>query len=778
MSYLKFNPNLFLEVAELNRFKKFLDDEGFRRLLLLNTKSFGIFPTSGGNNFKVEEGSLAGTIKLANVSYALDSTGKLIVKQPIDNINVTSGTWYWVIVKHEYLILEEGTVSVGVDGLLTGVSTKFTEVLRGQPNFPAKIKLWKSRTEPALNSSEYEVLTVSGDTLVALQGDFSAESNLFYSVVGTFTPGFIVPAGSKDIFQYDDCIGWSELEGGFIDAGTGADPTPYSLSSDEYVIAAIKSDSVTVEIRDYRMDNLYETRADFNLKKVLSSTNYLLGISEIMYSHYNTGSSNSLVKMEWAFLGSVFSLVPSGRQIIVTVGSGGKIKSVGDHYDNYFTGWRVYAEGSGTPLKILTSVRGVGGTSIILNMEDYDYEVLASANSLLITPDADEIEIKCEAATSGMSTYPNSTKYFRFPINQEYGFCELSIIENPYIDYYFSYRNITNGEYTTANNDWQLISSDSAYGYYAEDQHDYEGRLVGSPTRTSYNITGGKIHLADNPASVGLHGITTGLFESLNYTNNMDGAKEYILVKPGQYSFMFDGELQNFTLKGIKLTGYHTDIPPVGTEIMIMFVNMGASSVLSMVGSTASANGFVYPGFLLETTAGKIDLSEPGILSSTGYSLALFTFKFFGEGPVGYYKWWIKDWTSFLDYGYKPKSSGFSYPPGEFVASTPTPYVFMEGLRCHLEGCISASVGTATSSAYLIATLPANSGILKYRPTRSVYCNGLMYSSFSGDTKWVSIPLRIDSDGKIYIIGTTDNNTTWFTGSLIYLDGISYSNTI
>jgi len=775
MSYVKFNPNLFLEVAELNRFKKFLDDEGFRRLVLLNTKTFGIFP--GENNFKVEEGSTVGTIKLANTSYALDSEGKLIVKKPIDNINVPAGTWYWVIVKHEYEIFEEGTVSIATDGTLTGTNTKFLEVLRGQPNFPAKIKFWKSKTVAALNNGDYEVLYVGADDSATLQGVFSNESNLYYSVVGTFTPGFSIPAGYKNIFQYDGCIDWDAVAGGFVDAGTGSDPTPYSLGANEYVVAAIKSDAVTVEIRDYRRDNPYQTKADYDLRKVLSNTNYAIGITEIMYSHYNSGSSNSLVKMEWAFKGTAFSLVPQDRQIVITLGSGGKLKSVSDHQDNYFDGWRVYSEGSGKPMKVLTSLRGVGGTTIILNMDDYDYTKLAAADYVLVVPDADEIEIKCVAATSGFDDYPNSTFNFKFPINRDYGYCPLPIIINPYIDYYFYYRNITNGEYSSVNNDWMILPPDAAYGYYAEDQHNYKGDLIGSPVRTNYTTSGGKIHLADNPASIGVHGLALASFEILDYTNNMDGAKEYILVKPGQYSFMFDGELQNFTLKGIKLTGWHSDIPPIGTEFMVMFVNMGSSSVLNMVFSTASAHGFVYPGILLESITGKLDFSSPGFLSAAGYNGSIFTFKYLGETPVGYNKWWIKDWSSWLSYGYKPRSTGFGYFTG-FEAGIPTPFATMDGLRTYLEGCISVLAGTYSDGAYYMATLPSNSGHLKYRPAQQVFCQGLMYGSLGGDTKWVPIPLRIDTDGKIYILGTTDNTFYWYTGSLIYLDGISYSNTL
>src|SRR3954471_2607950 len=42
MSYLKFSTGLFLEKLELQRMKKFLDDEGFRYFLLANSLRFGL----------------------------------------------------------------------------------------------------------------------------------------------------------------------------------------------------------------------------------------------------------------------------------------------------------------------------------------------------------------------------------------------------------------------------------------------------------------------------------------------------------------------------------------------------------------------------------------------------------------------------------------------------------------------------------------------------------------------------------------------------------------
>jgi len=40
--YLKHKTNLLLGVAELNRMQKFLDDDGYRTILLKNSAAFGV----------------------------------------------------------------------------------------------------------------------------------------------------------------------------------------------------------------------------------------------------------------------------------------------------------------------------------------------------------------------------------------------------------------------------------------------------------------------------------------------------------------------------------------------------------------------------------------------------------------------------------------------------------------------------------------------------------------------------------------------------------------
>ena len=173
--YLKHASNLFLGIAELNRMHKFLDDDGYRKYILENTASFGVVKTeadSAFDNFKVvEDVAGSGNYKIVtNDSIAIDKDGRLIRQRTIgDQAIPNDGNWYWVKIAHDYITTEVGTVSIDTNGNVTGVGTKFTEILRGAPNFPSKIRFLDS----ANNQLDYEVVQVIDDTNLLLAGTAS-----------------------------------------------------------------------------------------------------------------------------------------------------------------------------------------------------------------------------------------------------------------------------------------------------------------------------------------------------------------------------------------------------------------------------------------------------------------------------------------------------------------------------------------------------------------------------------------------------------------------------
>ena len=110
MSYLKLSSDLFLEKAELNRFKQFLDDDGFRKFMVNSSVRYGlvkrqyVIDDSVSNSFNnalvTEDTGL--TIK-HNAILCIDSDGYFIVTSEQTQISIPdTETWYWVKIYHSY----------------------------------------------------------------------------------------------------------------------------------------------------------------------------------------------------------------------------------------------------------------------------------------------------------------------------------------------------------------------------------------------------------------------------------------------------------------------------------------------------------------------------------------------------------------------------------------------------------------------------------------------------------------------------------------------------
>ena len=93
MSYFKFSENLFIGKQELQTFKKFLDDKGFRYFMLANAGSFGLVTDKNralNNNFLPNVGTNANTLKYVEESYAVNDSGNVIYQPIQDNIDISS----------------------------------------------------------------------------------------------------------------------------------------------------------------------------------------------------------------------------------------------------------------------------------------------------------------------------------------------------------------------------------------------------------------------------------------------------------------------------------------------------------------------------------------------------------------------------------------------------------------------------------------------------------------------------------------------------------------
>jgi len=252
MSSVKINNDLFLGKEELNRFRQFLDESGYRRFIGLMTKSFGVvknFRDGNFDSFKVETGA-SGQIKVLGNSFAVDENLNLIHNPTDTNFNIPNdSSWYWVKINHTKTNLEQGTVSLASDGSLSGVNTKFSEVLRGSPNYPSRLRLYSIDSNGFYTQfeGEAEVISVLSDTSAFIHlYSGSLPGTMRYSVVGTFTPSIVVPEGSKMIFEYD----YVTIE--LVPEIT--EDVPPVKNTDEYYIARVKNSGGTVTINDKRTD--------------------------------------------------------------------------------------------------------------------------------------------------------------------------------------------------------------------------------------------------------------------------------------------------------------------------------------------------------------------------------------------------------------------------------------------------------------------------------------------------------------------------------------------
>ncbi len=509
MSSIRFSPNLFLESQELNRFQKSLQDDGFRKLLLLDTVTFGLFDNSPAvgtfDNFLVQQGTNVGSIK-HNAGYALTSAGNLIYKPVTDNIALPNdNTYYWLKIAYLASPIELGTISVDVAGNMTGTGTEFLKILRGQPNIPSRI----SFPNAVSNTGEYDILSVSSDTAAVISvssGVLVAESNLTIAVVGSFSPDYVPATLEKYPFQYDSCTMTLVTEAVLN--------TPPALSTDlEFYIARVRRNGAAINIEDQRT-NIFRDKGNYLRNYVQGNTNPLIGIEGIKFADSIQARSENLVFMAWTFRSTNWTINTNINQLTINAGLGGKFKSTADFTNGDFDGWRVYVTSSPTTgagsykayFKIRTSSKSGGQINLILDSLQPSF-FSDTAQEVIIAPDADEIEILFSPQPADTNLLDK--RRFSFPINEGETVLSVPVYKTTTVAYNVKYRYKNAGQYRA----YTVIPSDPV-GLYNEAQWDANGNLIGLPIRTPYtnHATNGFIilTLAANSFINRFAGITTG----------------------------------------------------------------------------------------------------------------------------------------------------------------------------------------------------------------------------------------------------------------------------
>lgn len=380
MSKLKLSSNLFLEVNELNRLVQFLKKDGYELAIKSLVKTFGIVQTAENNYYKVTNGYLYNQV-VVQPGIAFDSQLQAIVMKNASTITIeNNGNKCWLVLQYASTNYENGTVSVAFDGSLVGVGTNFLSVLRGQPNFPVKVKF-----NSTLNKEDYEVVSVTSDTNAVLAGSFSVESNVQYSVVGAFTPGFQPAEGNKLIYEmdyYNIQLLYQEDE-----------PT---LTSDQFILASaefVNGSLVVTDLRAGYMFNVesYNTGYNVTQDEIVS----LVQIQRIQ--------SNLLeVTFEHAYNITAFELSSSASATTFLIKEGYcNFLGTGDIPDELFKGW--YLVNRANMKKVVIS----GNTNKVLSIPQFNDEVVeGDVTSFIVVPPYTTLEYMITYSGENISALP------------------------------------------------------------------------------------------------------------------------------------------------------------------------------------------------------------------------------------------------------------------------------------------------------------------------------------------------------------------------------------
>ena len=264
MSRLNLSENLFIGVQELDMLQQF---NNITKLLGLMTKNYGFLENKDLNNLlKINDierscfkASTPNSLQLqfASPSYAFAYPNNIITwdKNRIITLDENmKGKSYWVKISYAEDSIEKGTLQINGEGVVTGAGTVFTQKLRGEPNFPSRIKLYTYSQNSFQDKGDYVVDTIENDEKMVIKsitggiGDTSL--TYYYAIIGTFPEGSDVFEADEFPFKYDSC------KVDFIEDNTGGDiPNEFVMknSNTEFYVARIVVDeNGAISIEDKR----------------------------------------------------------------------------------------------------------------------------------------------------------------------------------------------------------------------------------------------------------------------------------------------------------------------------------------------------------------------------------------------------------------------------------------------------------------------------------------------------------------------------------------------
>lgn len=381
MAKVKLSENLFLEVAELERFRSFIVDDGWKRFAKSIVKSYGIVEDSNNTYYKPIKPTGYNDRVNVNPGLAFDSNLNAIVSDATDTITIPNdGNTYWLVLSRGTHNTEEGTVNITAGGQLTGNGTKFTEVLRGQPNFPTKVRLSSNVSQ---NQLDFEVVQVNSDTSAILSGSFYAENNLKYSVVGTFTPGYSPLEANKLIYEFDDHV--------ITLVASGTKPT---VTDDQFILGKAVYDAYGIlSVTDERISYMFNSEYAVNTQMTSGSDPIVSLLQTSVVSGINSANTIScdlemILEHGYTISNATLTVTDSANILNIVSGSCNFLGTANPTTD-MFKGWLVVNRTNMTSAVVTSN----SGTAIYL---DYvpDGLVLESDNDLIVVPNFRGIEFQ------------------------------------------------------------------------------------------------------------------------------------------------------------------------------------------------------------------------------------------------------------------------------------------------------------------------------------------------------------------------------------------------
>ena len=282
--------------------------------------------------------------------------------------------------------------------------------MRGQPNFPVKIKFPNS----VLNTLEYEVVQVGSDTQAQIQGLTAVETNQEYVVVGTFTPNASIPPANKDIYVFDSYnIG--------IDV-----PANLPITGNFILLAIVNTDGVSTTILDARYQ-FYATKASYEQQDFQVVNAPFMGLEELKYDTVYADGSSQLATFGWGFRSEMGDWAGDAETstITITAGRGGIYQDVTQPPTGTFVGYRIYFSGQTIKNYMMAQVISStqNGASITLILDEYPAGTPVNASDISIVPNADKIVIKTDYFSAGVE--PNVSREQMFAIQDGVGTMEV-----------------------------------------------------------------------------------------------------------------------------------------------------------------------------------------------------------------------------------------------------------------------------------------------------------------------------------------------------------------